>query len=117
LPFTTTAELPDPLLVFGQERAVAAIQFSIGMRRDGYNLFALGPAGAGKHAVVRKFLEEQPASEPPARDSCYVHNFEQPHRRRTASLRPFAASAVARVIEHSDRVVEEAAGCGASWTV
>ena len=86
LPFTTTAELPDSPLVFGQERAVAAIQFSIGMRRDGYNLFALGPAGAGKHAVVRKFLEEQAASEPPARDWCYVHNFEQPHRPRTVSL-------------------------------
>lgn len=86
LPFTTTAELADSPLVFGQDRAVAAIQFGIGMRRDGYNLFALGPTGAGKHAVVRKFLEEQAASEPPARDWCYVYDFEQPHRPRAISL-------------------------------
>jgi predicted ATP-dependent protease len=84
--FTTTAELPDSPLVLGQERAVRAIQFGIGMRRHGYNLFALGPTGAGKHAVVRRFLEERAASEPPARDWCYVHNFEQPHRPLAISL-------------------------------
>jgi predicted ATP-dependent protease len=86
LPFTTTAELPDSPLVFGQDRAVAAIRFGIGMRRDGYNIFALGPPGAGKHAVVRKFLEDQAASEAPGRDWCYVHNFERPHRPRAISL-------------------------------
>lgn len=86
LPFTTTAELPDRPLVLGQNRAVASIQFGIGMRRHGYNLFALGPTGAGKHAIVRRFLEEQAASEPLARDWCYVHNFEQPHRPRAISL-------------------------------
>jgi predicted ATP-dependent protease len=86
LPFTTTAELPDSPLVLGQNRAVASIQFGIGMRRHGYNLFALGSTGAGKHAIVRRFLEEQAASEPLARDWCYVHNFEQPHRPRAISL-------------------------------
>ena len=86
LGFTTTAELPDSPLVLGQDRAVAAIQFGIGMRRGGYNVFALGPTGAGKLAIVRRFLEEQAASEPAARDWCYVHNFEQPHRPRAISL-------------------------------
>jgi predicted ATP-dependent protease len=86
LPFTTTAELPDSPLVFGQDRAVAAIQFGIGIRRGGYNLFALGRAGAGKHTVVRPFLEAQAASEPSPRDWCYVHNFEQPHRPQAISL-------------------------------
>jgi predicted ATP-dependent protease len=78
--------LPDSPLVLGQDRAVAAIQFGIGMRRDGYNVFALGPTGAGKHAIVRRFLEDQAASEPAARDWCYVHNFEQPHRPQAFSL-------------------------------
>ena len=86
LAFTTTADIPDTPLVFGQDRAVSAIRFGIGMRRDGYNVFALGPAGAGKHAVVRKFLEDQAASEPAGRDWCYVYNFEQPHRPRAISL-------------------------------
>jgi predicted ATP-dependent protease len=86
LSFATTADLPDSPLVFGQDRAVAAIQFGIGMRRGGYNMFALGSIGAGKHTVVRRFLEEKAASEPAALDWCYVHNFEQPHRPRAVSL-------------------------------
>jgi predicted ATP-dependent protease len=86
LPFTTTAELPDRPLLLGQDRAVAAIQFGIGVRQDGYNVFALGPPGAGKHAIVRRFLEEQAASEPAPRDWCYVHNFKQPQRPRAISL-------------------------------
>lgn len=85
-PFATTAELPDGPLVFGQDRAVAAIRFGIGMRRDGYNLFALGPTGAGKHSVVRRFLEDQASAEPPSRDWCYVYDFDQPHRPRAISL-------------------------------
>jgi hypothetical protein len=84
--FTTTAELPDSPLVLGQDRAVTAILFGIGIRRDGYNVFALGPTGGGKHAIVRRFLEERAASEPEARDWCYVHNFEQAHRPLAISL-------------------------------
>ncbi len=85
-PFETTGDVPDSAVLLGQDRAVAAIQFGIGIRHDGYNLFALGPAGAGKHALVRTFLEQRAASEPPARDWCYVHNFEEPHRPRAISL-------------------------------
>lgn len=86
LGFRTTAELPDSPITLGQDRAVSAIQFGIGIRHTGYNLFALGPSNAGEHAIVRQFLEQQAAHEPTARDWCYVHNFEQPHRPRAISL-------------------------------
>ena len=46
--FTTTADLDDLTEVIGQPRAVAAMKFGIGMPQDGYNIFALGPAGTGK---------------------------------------------------------------------
>jgi predicted ATP-dependent protease len=104
LPFSTTAELPDSPLVFGQDRAVEAIQFGIGMRRDGYNLFALGPIGAGKYAVVRKFLEDQATLEPPARDWCYVYSFAQPHRPKAISL---PRGRGARFRDDMARLVEE----------
>lgn len=76
--FTTTSELPDSDMPLGQDRAVEAIQFGIAIRRDGYNLFALGPAGGGKHSIVRKFLERQAAGEPAPIDWCYVHNSTSP---------------------------------------
>jgi hypothetical protein len=85
LEFRTTDELPDGPITLGQDRAVSAIQFGIGIRHNGYNLFALGPSNAGGHVIVRQFLEQQAAHEPTARDWCYVHNFEQPHRPRAIS--------------------------------
>jgi predicted ATP-dependent protease len=84
--FRTTSDLPDGAITLGQDRAVSAIQFGIGIRDKGYNLFALGPTGGGKHSVIRQFLEEQAAREPVGRDWCYVHSFEQPHRPRAISL-------------------------------
>lgn len=65
---------------------MSAIEFGIGIRHDGYNLFAPGPIGGGKHAVVRQYLEQQAASEPTALDWCYVYNFEHPHQPRAISL-------------------------------
>ena len=86
LGFRTTDDLPDSAFTLGQDRAVSAIQFGIGIRHDGYNLFALGPGDVGEQAIVRQFLEQQAASEPTASDWCYVHNFEQSHKPRAISL-------------------------------
>jgi lon-related putative ATP-dependent protease len=86
--FATTAELEDLKDILGQERAVDAVQFGIGVRRQGYNVFALGPAGTGKQAVVRRFLETRAPAEKRPDDWCYVYNFEQPHRPRALRLAP-----------------------------
>ena len=78
--FTTTQELPDLSDVIGQARAVESIQFSIGIRRDGYNLYALGPSGTGKHSIVKRFLEQRAAQDPLPSDWCYVYNFKENHK-------------------------------------
>ncbi|MCB0061181.1 MAG: AAA family ATPase [Caldilineaceae bacterium] len=64
----------------GQHRAIHAIEFAIGMSRQGYNLFALGTSGTGKHTLVQRAVEAQAAKESPPDDWCYVNNFEQPYR-------------------------------------
>ncbi len=84
--FQTTADLEDLTEIVGQLRATEAIRFGIGIRRDGYNLFVLGPPSTGSHAIVRGFLAEQAAREPVPADWCYVNNFEQPHRPRVLRL-------------------------------
>ncbi len=86
LGFATTADLPDLEEIVAQERAVAAVRFAIGIRRDGYNLFALGPAGTGKHTVLRQFLARQAATEPVPDDWCYVHDFARPQVPRALRL-------------------------------
>ena len=56
LRFASTDELPEQNESLGQERALAALRFGTGIRREGFNLFALGPAGVGKHQLVQRFL-------------------------------------------------------------
>ena len=55
--FETTVELPDLADHIGQQRARDAVTFGLDIERQGYNLFVMGPAGAGKHALVRRCLE------------------------------------------------------------
>jgi lon-related putative ATP-dependent protease len=77
--FKTTAELDDLEEVIGQDRAVEAINFAIGIRQEGYNLFALGPHGTGKFTSVNRSLKQKAATEAVPSDWCYVYNFEQRH--------------------------------------
>lgn len=78
--FETTAELEDLTEIIGQSRAVQAVQFGIGIQREGYNLYVMGPPGMGKHTMVRQFLEQKSAEQPIPPDWCYINNFEQPHK-------------------------------------
>ncbi|UCG89445.1 MAG: AAA family ATPase [Gemmatimonadota bacterium] len=76
--FETTKELEDLAGTVGQPRAVAAVEFAAGIARDGYNIFALGATGTGKHSLVRHYLERHAAMRPVPPDLCYVHNFDDP---------------------------------------
>lgn len=80
LGFTSTTEVAESKEFIGQDRAVHAIQFGIGMSRQGYNLFALGSSGTGKHTLVQRYVEEEAAKEPAPDDWCYVNNFVQPYK-------------------------------------
>jgi lon-related putative ATP-dependent protease len=84
--FETTADLHEAVEIVGQERAVEAILFGIGIKREGYNLFALGPSGTGKRTTITQFLVQQAAAEPVPWDWCYVNNFEQPHKPRALRM-------------------------------
>src|SRR5690606_32263337 len=82
------AELEDGQEIIGQQRAIDAIRFGIGIRHQGYNLFALGPNGSGRQTTANLFLKQQAAGEPTPDDWCYVYNFEQPHKPRAYRLPP-----------------------------
>ena len=56
LGFQTTDDLADLSAFIAQPRAASSLEFAAGMRRQGYNLFVMGPPGAGKHEMVRRFF-------------------------------------------------------------
>ena len=86
--FKTTAELPDFSDIIGQARAVSAVEFGMGIYNDGYNIFAVGPAGTGKASTIYEFLSRQAASLPAPDDWIYVHNFPTPHKPNAIRMPP-----------------------------
>src|SRR5512143_946883 len=87
LPFDSTASL-EPLQdgVVGQVRAIDAIQFGMGMKEPGYNIFIAGPPKAGLSYIARTFLEERARQEPTPPDWCYVFNFKEPDKPKSLQL-------------------------------
>ena len=86
--FETTEELEEFEGVLGQPRAVEAVKFGIGIEAEGYNVFALGPPGTGKHSLLKEFFDERASDKPVPSDWCYVHNFDEPHKPRAIELPP-----------------------------
>ena len=80
LPFESTADLEDLPDILGQERALKAIEFGIGVQHRGFNLFVMGPSGFGQHGIIRKYLARKAESEETPADWCYVRNFEQDYK-------------------------------------
>jgi lon-related putative ATP-dependent protease len=86
--FQDTGELEPLDLLTAHQRAVDALGFGTEIRSDGFNLFVLGDAGAGKHALVSRFLRSRAAEAPVPPDWCYIYNFDEPGRPRYLKLPP-----------------------------
>ncbi len=102
--FETTGELEEPGGILGQPRAVAAVEFGIGIKRNGYNIFAFGPAGVGKHEAIERYLEKRAAGEEVPPDLCYVNDFDEPQKPRLLRL----PAGKGRELRHSlDEVIHD----------
>jgi lon-related putative ATP-dependent protease len=103
LPFAVCTDLEEAPGPIGQERAVEAVQFAIRMRHKGYNVYALGARGSGRHSLVEHLLRHKAATEPTPPDWCYVNNFadpQRPHRLQLPSGRATGLSvAMKRLVE------------------
>jgi lon-related putative ATP-dependent protease len=104
LSFETTADLEDLTGAVGQPRAVESLKFGITIEREGYNIFALGQPGTGKHTLVQQFLEGRAAEEEVPADLCYINNFDEPHKPGILQLPSGKGKELAQDMEH---VVEE----------
>jgi lon-related putative ATP-dependent protease len=75
LSFSATDELPELTEIIGQERATRAIEFGIDIPAPGYNVFAMGPSGAGKTSTIERYLERKASTQEVPADWGYVDNF------------------------------------------
>ncbi|MEW8021297.1 MAG: Lon-like protease helical domain-containing protein [Candidatus Sedimenticola endophacoides] len=76
--FQDTSQIDGLERAVGQERALDAIDFGVGMEHGGYNLYVMGSTGLGRHTMVYEALRRQAEAEMAQSDWCYVSNFTDP---------------------------------------
>ena len=80
LAFSTTEEVEKLDAIIGQDRATRAIEFGIGMEAEGYNIFAMGPTGAGKSSIILSFLHRRAGERSVPGEWAYGRNPTDPYR-------------------------------------
>lgn len=84
--FRSTAELSDAPIGILQRRALAALDLGVRIDSRTHNVYVMGEPGSGRHAIVRRALEEEAKTRPPPVDWCYVNRFNDPQRPRAMRL-------------------------------
>lgn len=107
LPFDLCTDLDEAPGLIGQERAAEAVRFALRMRGKGYNVYALGASGTGRHSMIEDLLRERAAGEPTPPDWCYVNNFTNPQQPRRLQLPSGRGAGLASAMK---RLVEELRG-------
>jgi Cdc6-like AAA superfamily ATPase len=82
----TTQELVPLSEIIGQERAVRALKFGLGIRNQGFNIYVAGYPGTGRKTAVKNFVEEIARVEPVPPDWCYVNNFANQYEPKAIQL-------------------------------
>ena len=84
--FETTETLEPLDAGLGQERALEAVGFAVAMKARGFNLYAMGSTGLGRHTLLAEALNKVAARRPPVPDWCYLYDFDRPQRPRALAL-------------------------------
>ena len=112
IPYASTGEVEPPVEIIGQERAVKALKFGLGIDKQGFNIFVAGLPGTGRTTAVLSFLEKLAAEKPVPPDWCYVHNFKDPYRPHALRLPPgrgqILKKQVKEFIEYARREIPKA---------
>ena len=86
--FKTTEELKPLSEIIGQNRAVSAVDFGVQIKNMGYNIFAVGPTGAGRTSTIRDAVQKRAKKMDVPSDWCYVYNFQDADRPVALELEP-----------------------------
>ena len=84
----TTEEIAPLQEIIGQERAIRALKFGLGIKDRGFNIYVAGYPGTGRKTAVQNFLEETAKNQPVPPDWCYVNNFADEYTPKAIKLPP-----------------------------
>lgn len=101
----SSQELSALETIVGQDRAIRAMQFGLGIKQKGFNIYVSGMPGTGRTTAVRRFLEEVAAAKPIPMDWCYVNNFEDPYHPHALDLPAGRAVDLQKSMENLTKLV------------
>ncbi|HOR86241.1 MAG TPA: AAA family ATPase [Bacillota bacterium] len=76
--FETTADMNPLEGIIGQDRAVAAMEFGLKIKRPGYSIYVSGITGTGRSSYTESIVSRIAVNEKVPDDWCYVYNFTNP---------------------------------------
>ncbi len=97
--FASTDEIEPLETLFGQKRAMDAIQLSAQISCHDFNIYVMGREGSGRHRTVENILSGESRKHPVPDDWVYVNNFESPHRPKALRLPPGSAPGFRRAMQ------------------
>lgn len=86
LGFETTSDIPLIEGTLGQERAINAIDFGLGIETQGFNIYVAGRPGTGRNSSVIAHASKKAKTEPEPDDWCYVFNFRDAYHPRAIRI-------------------------------
>jgi lon-related putative ATP-dependent protease len=86
MPCETTIGLAPLHEIIGQERAVRALKFGLGIRDRGFNIYVAGFPGTGRTTAVRNFVSDLAKTGLVPSDWCYVNNFHNQYEPKAIKL-------------------------------
>ena len=101
----SSQELTALETIVGQDRAIRAMQFGLGIKEKGFNIFVSGIPGTGRTTAVRRYLEEVAVAKPVPADWCYVNNFQDPYHPNALSLPAGRAVELQKGMENLTKVI------------
>jgi lon-related putative ATP-dependent protease len=82
----STQDLRPLTEIIGQDRAVRALKFGLGIKDHGFNVYVAGYSGTGRKTAVKNFVESQAKMQPVPADWLYVNNFNNQYEPRAIQL-------------------------------
>lgn len=101
----SSQELTALETIVGQDRAIRAMQFGLGIKEKGFNIYVSGMPGTGRTTAVRRYLEEMAVTKPIPSDWCYVNNFQDPYHPHALSLPAGRAIELQKGMENLTKLV------------
>src|SRR4030042_397348 len=101
----SSQELSALETIVGQDRAIRAMQFGLGIKEKGFNILLSGVPGTGRTTAVRRLLEELAVPKPVPMDWCYVNNFQDPYHPHALNLPAGRATEIQKGMENLTKLV------------